>query len=261
MQVSRSILVSLTLFSLTAAGALVAPAPAFAQDEFDPFAVDDTDTAEPDDAGDSAGADDGDSSGEADISSGWFRVDSDRYGLQFWAGADYTLGGIDLATDIYLIGSTAILDVGPKLSFDDLEVVPMAGFVFNFAAYELSALLAPQLYIYYTGPVYFESWVQFGLTTPFVDNSQNFLYTRNFALYEVNDWLQIGPQLEMQIALNESIEGLDDGGLQQMPLGVRLNLAYGKNTTLGLFFGYETQETINDQHLTGRFTYIHTWGD
>lgn len=235
---------AVALCSLITAGGMLAPSSAMAQEEFDPVEVSE-----------------GDDAGGTSVDSGWFRVDSDSTGLQFWAGTTFAMGGLDIATDIYLLGSIAEFDIGPKISFGDIAIVPMAGLVFDFAIYDIATLLAPQLYVYYTGDIYVESWLQFGLRTPFNEFTQNYLYTRNFVLYPLADWLQVGPQLEAYLAFNETAVGADDGGLLSMPIGARVNLAYGKNSTLGLFLGYETQDTITDQHLTGRFSYIHTWGE
>ncbi|WP_428267522.1 hypothetical protein [Haliangium sp.] len=200
--------------------------------------------------------------GEAAPVSGWFRVDTDGLGTQIWFGATHKLGGLDIASDIYLVGTTAELDVGVALSFGDLTLTPMAGVVFDFNpdVLALTSVVAPQLFtIYSTGPIYFESWLQLFLNSPFTDGTQDVFYTRNFVLYQVADSVQVGPQIELAFNLNESADGAGDDGLASLPVGARVNLGYGENNTVGVFLGYETQAADNTDGITGRFTFVRTW--
>ncbi len=48
-------------------------------------------------------------------------------------------------------------------------------------------------------------------------------------------------------------------GFRSLPVGGRVNLAYGKNNTLGLFLGYETKAPDGVDGIGGRFTFIRTW--
>lgn len=203
---------------------------------------------------------------ETDIGVGtspWFRVDTDSLGTQFWFGATHDLGGFALATDIYVVGSFAELDIGHPFSLGDLSLLPMVGIGFDFFTTDVAGLIAPQLFtIYNSGPVYFESWIQWFVNSVLSDGAQDSLYTRNFLLYKVTDNLHIGPQLEVSYRTNYGIG--DDGqmlgpGITSLPVGGRININYGPGITLGLFLGYETKKQDDVDGVAGRFTVIKSW--
>jgi hypothetical protein len=71
---------------------------------------------------------------------GGFRFDVDSLGPQFWFGATHEVGGLALASDIYVDDFFAELDLGVALTFGNLTLTPMAGIGFNFQTYELASL-------------------------------------------------------------------------------------------------------------------------
>ena len=260
MNKQRNPRIILSLFALLAA-TLLASGAALAQDEGFPEAFDEPMSEEaPAAAAPAPAAAPAAGDAEAAGGSGWFRVDTDGLGTQIWFGATHEIGGLSLASDIFLVGATAELDIGPALSFGDLTLTPMAGFVFDFGARDFTSLV-PQLITVWSGdgPVYFESWLQVFLYSPFVDGVADLFYTRNFLLYAVNDLLSVGPQVEISLNMNDSVENAGDSGLVSLPVGLRANVPYGKGSTFGLFLGYETQAGEGEGALAGRATFIHTW--
>lgn len=220
---------------------------------------------------------------EASSASGWFRTDTDSLGTQIWVGASHSpsfLGNLSLDTDIYVVDTFGELDVGigiPVVDSDSMSLsfLPMAGIGFDYAsANGPSLLIAPQLFTYLTaGSIYFESWIQVFLESPFVGEGEEVgheivgnkvehtidptsaadsFYTRNFILYSLNETLSVGPQLEVGLDLTE-------GGLSSLVPGLRANVAYGENNTLGVFVGFETQKEDEDTGITGRMTFVRTW--
>jgi len=206
---------------------------------------------------------------------GWFRIDSDGLALQLWVGATHSVGPVDIATDIYVdSGTFGEFDIGPSFSFGPLALTPMAGIGFDWSQQKAVSLIAPQLFtILDLDPIYFESWIQVFLNSPFADGADNDFYTRDFLLLKATEDLHIGPQIEATIALNNK-DARDKVG--SLPIGGRINLAYGANNTLGLFLGYETQKNArtvdtgeldandvpivaDDRALVGRFTFVRTW--
>ena len=193
---------------------------------------------------------------------GWFRIDTDSLGTQFWVGANHSpdfLGGIAISTDIYVVGTFGELDLGLTIPVVDsesmsLSFLPMVGIGFDYANPNgPSSLIAPQLFTYLgAGSIYFESWIQGFFNSPF-DYGDDSIYTRDFILYSVNDTLAIGPQVEVTLGLG------DDGGLSSMVVGGRANVGYGENNTLGIFVGFETQKEDDHTGITGRMTFLRTW--
>lgn len=218
---------------------------------------------------------------------GWFRLDSDGYGLQAWVGATHSLGPIDIASDIY-VGSGAgasgfspfaELDLGPSFTIglggdNSLIVTPMAGIVFDWSQKRATSLVAPQLYLYLTlGPIYFESWTQTFVNSVFTEGANNDLYLRDFLLFKLTDHLAIGPHMEATLALNN-----DRDTLASLPVQGAVSLNYGHNNTLLLALGYETQEAarqvvvgtetdaegneldvVRERGVAGRFTFTRLW--
>ena len=206
--------------------------------------------------------------------SGWFRTDTDSLGTQIWVGASHSpsfLGGLSLDTDIYVVDTFGELDLGlgiPVVDSDSMSLsfLPMIGIGFDYAAANgPSSLIAPQLFTYLTaGSIYFESWIQGFFNTPF-DYDDDSLYTRNFILYSLNDTVAIGPQVEVELTLATLEEG-GETGLSSLVPGLRANVGYGENNTLGVFVGFETVpqeddegEEIEQTGITGRMTFVRTW--
>jgi hypothetical protein len=205
---------------------------------------------------------------EASGASGWFRTDTDSLGTQIWVGASHSpsfLGSLSLDTDIYVVGTFGELDIGlgiPVVKKDSLELtfLPMVGIGFDYeAANGPSSLIAPQLFTYLTaGSIYFESWIQGFFNSPF-DYGDDSIYTRDFVLYSLNDTVAIGPQVEVTFDLTGS-------EISSIVPGLRANVGYGENNTLGIFVGFETVpqeddegEEIDQTGLTGRMTFVRTW--
>ncbi|MFQ6042572.1 MAG: hypothetical protein ACE5PV_17085 [Candidatus Poribacteria bacterium] len=193
--------------------------------------------------------------GEAGIS-GYMRVDTDALGTQFWFGATHTLAGLDIGSDIYVTGAAGEFDIGPSFAVGPASLLPMAGIVFDYETTNVTTLVVPQLFtILDSGEsgLYFESWIQLFLNSPFDEKGEDSLYTRNFLLYSLSDTISIGPQVEITVGLGDKSE------LINLPIGGRINLGYGKNNTLGIFLGYETQKTDDVDGITGRMTFVRTW--
>ena len=202
---------------------------------------------------------------------GFFRVDSDGFGLQLWAGATHSLGPVDLASDIYVTSGTfGEIDVGPVISVGPLVLTPMIGIGFDWAEQRAVSLI-PQLYPTLTvGPVYFESWNQIFVNSVFERGADNDFYTRNFLLLQLLAELAVGPQLEATLALNNGRDAL-----VSLPVGGHVNVQYGPADRIELFLGYETQRAarrvdtgsvdaaglpvLADRGLVGRLTYVHAW--
>ena len=209
---------------------------------------------------------------------GWFRIDSDLAGLSLWVGATHDLGGVGLATDVVVSSgsyedistgevvpfSLAELDVGPAFAFVDggVAVTPMVGIQFDWMQRRAVALPAPQLFtIVNLGPVYFESWIQcffYGVFDEAAQIRDNF-YTRNFLLYKLGRFIALGPNVELTYLF-------DSQQIVSLPVGGALMLNYGKNATLLLALGYETDEQARassggsgERAVAGRFTFIRTW--
>lgn len=194
--------------------------------------------------------------------SGWFRTDTDSLGTQIWVGASHPMGSISIDSDIYVVDAFGEFDLGlgiPVVDSDSLSLslLPMVGIGFDYAtANGPTTLIAPQLFTYLSaGSIYFESWIQMFLNSPFDEEGADSFYTRDFVLYSINDTIAIGPQVEATIDLG------DDGGLGSLIVGGRINLGYGENNTLGLFVGVETQleDDSEDTGLTGRMTFVRSW--
>jgi hypothetical protein len=184
---------------------------------------------------------------------GWFRIDSDGLGLQLWAGATHTIGGIGIATDMYVTSGTfGEFDIGVEIPAGPVLFIPMVGIGVDWGARDVSTLVAPQLFTYADfDPIYIEWWSQFFLDA-FDKGTGNLWYNRLFALYNVSDEVALGPQAELTL-------DLDAGDpLVSLPIGARMNLGYGENNTFGLFAGYET-ENGDGPALAGRLTFVRTW--
>jgi hypothetical protein len=200
----------------------------------------------------------------------WFRMDHDSYNLQLWFGATHTIGGVDIASDIYVNSADAAeFDIGPAFTLGDVLLTPMIGVTFDWSEKRMINVV-PQLYtIYGSGDLYLENWIQVFLNSPLTDDAPDDFYTRLFVTYKVGPHVAIGPQVEAMVALNDNFVPAAGGndasgrekGLSSLPVGGVINMNYGAGNTLGLFLGYETQKDahIGDSVLAGRFTFIKTW--
>lgn len=196
---------------------------------------------------------------EAGGTSGWFRVDTDALETQFWVGATHSLGSVDIASDIYVVGSFAEFDIGPSFSFGNLALTPMVGLGFDFSTTDVSSLIAPQLFtIYDAEKLYFESWIQVFVNSIFTEGAEDSFYTRNFLLYKLADEIAVGPQAELTYRINEE-DMMFERATTSLPVGGRVNLGYGAKNTLGIFLGYETKATDGADGVAGRFTFVRSW--
>lgn len=193
---------------------------------------------------------------------GWMRVDSDLFGVQLWGGATAPLGdGLGLAFDAYVTGTIGEFDIGPAITAGGLTLTPMIGAQFDWASHTLASFV-PQFYAIGTlGPIYTELWVQyFNYNTLYKYREKvspaadNLLYVRFFPDYKINDYVAVGPQIEIT-------QDFTAGKLFNMPIGANVFFSQaGANSTFQLFLGYETQkDAFADKHLAGRLSYVHNF--
>lgn len=185
---------------------------------------------------------------------GWIRIDSDWGGTpQLWGGGTYPLtDSVGLAFDMYLAPGFGELDVGPAISAGPVIITPMLGMQFDWGAHAASAFV-PQLYITGgTGPIYGELWLQYYMGKMFNVLPSNTLYGRLFADYKLNDYIALGPELDLA---HDS-----EADLASLAIGPNVMLSnVGLNSTFMVFLGYETQDTFADNHVAGRLTFIHNF--
>lgn len=184
---------------------------------------------------------------------GYFRFDSDGLGLQLWAATTYDLGPFGLTADIYVTsGMFGEIDVGPVFLIGPLTFVPTVGAGFDWGQKKMVSFIPQLISILDTEPIYFESWVQFYLNSPFA-NVANSLYTRDFILAKINSLIAIGPQVEVTEEINRQVISL--------PVGGHINLKSGPADRIELFLGYETKKDARQdgRGLVGRLTYVHGW--
>lgn len=226
----------------------------------------------------------------------WMRIDSDFLGLQLWAGATHMLSdSIGIATDIYLnaplFGATldatgnltasastlGEFDIGPAIVAGKFTITPMLGGQWDLWNHRMNSFV-PQLYVTGGGgdPIYMELWVQNYENEVFnKKGGTNNLYFRYFIDFALGKYLAVGPEAELLLGLND--QGKQPGlyapdlghksastgkanTLVALPVGANFNFTnYGKNNTLMLFAGYETQRTETKNHLAGRLTFIHNF--
>lgn len=193
---------------------------------------------------------------------GWFRLDSDAGGLQLWAGATAPLAdGIGLAFDAYVnSGTMGEFDIGPAIAVSSLTLTPMIGAQFDWGNRSFAALV-PQLYLTGSiGPIYEELWLQYynyksvydytGKVNP---AATSFLYVRAFVDYKINDYIGVGPQLELT-------QDFDAKEMTSMPVGANVFFFQaGAGSTFQAFLGYETKKTFGDNHLAGRLSFVHNF--
>ncbi len=203
---------------------------------------------------------------EADGPAAWIRFDADNLGTQFWAGATNDVGGIPIASDIYIgdLGGTAPVaefDLGVAITAGDLALVPMVGVAFSFTTQTAAQLVAPQLFTIFNpdAPIYFESWIQGFLGSVFHEGTASTLYTRNFLLYKATDDFRIGPHMELTYALNDAAKVNDEAMVSLQAGGAVMYNAHGDWAgSMILYLGTETQKHSQaGDKLVGRLTYLH----
>ncbi|HEY6723032.1 MAG TPA: hypothetical protein VI197_03345 [Polyangiaceae bacterium] len=194
----------------------------------------------------------------------WMRVDSDALTLQLWFGATHDVGGVGIATDIYVdSGYWGEFDIGVEIPIGEgVLLIPMAGIAMDWGNKKFQSLVAPQLFGYFTfDPIYAELWSQMFFNSIFADPGYtqvgddefieiketvpDFWYNRLYLTYAVTENFRIGPQVEATVALNDAAKITDDEGnpdkaLTSLQVGGHIDLGYGEGNTLGLFLGYET---------------------
>ena len=191
--------------------------------------------------------------------SGWFQVDVDSLGTYFLIGASHPIGGVSIASNIYVNDHLGEFDLGvslPAVKGEDvsLDLLPMLGVGFDYTGADGPDALFPQFFAFLTAPkIYFFHWTIGTLSTVFDDTAVNELYTRNFLTYSLNDTIAIGPQVEAVIGLGDKSE------IWSLTAGGRLNIGYGKNNTLGIYIGYETKKGEDETGLTGRMNFTRFW--
>jgi hypothetical protein len=196
---------------------------------------------------------------DAEALAGWFRIDLDHQGTHLWAGATVPLEWLEIASDVRLVGSLAQLDLGPSVHIGPMTLTAMAGLGADFAAGEVSTLIAPQLFAFFDfTKVYFESWNQFFWMTPFDREAQDTFYTRDFLLFKLSRGFAIGPQVELKYRVNK-LSGVFGREVLELPVGGRFNAAYGRATTLGVFVGYDAFANSDRGGLSGRVTILYFW--
>jgi hypothetical protein len=194
--------------------------------------------------------------------SGFFRFDYDAWGLQLWAGATHRLGGLQLASDVYVTDSFGEVDVGPQVQIGSFTLITTVGAIYDFSAQSVVGVVAPLVTtIYDSSALYFESWLQMTFGSVFTDGADDLFHSRNFLLYKVNPTLWLGPQVEVNVGVTQAEE------VTSLPIGGQISLGYGKDSRLAVFLGYDTVEQMDPttgapmdtDRLAGRFTFVKVW--
>ena len=190
---------------------------------------------------------------------GWFRVDTDSLGTNFLIGATHVVGGIPLASTIYIGGTSGEYDLGVvvpvvKGESTSLTLLPTLGVGFDYSGVNGPATLFPQMFVFLpAGKLYFQSWTIATLFLPsYSEDATNTLYTRNRLTYRINDTVDLGPQAE-------AVYLFDGIGVVSFIIGGRINIAYGENNTLGVLVGYDLEKGDDDTGITGRLSFTRTW--
>lgn len=191
---------------------------------------------------------------------GWFRVDTDSLGTNFLIGATHVVGGIPLASTIYIGETRGEYDLGVVLPVvkgesTSLTLLPTLGVGFDYAGANGPAALFPQMFVFLpAGKLYFQSWTIGTFFLPsFSEDATNTVYTRNRLTYRINDTVDLGPQFETVLGLVDGVTPFST------IIGLRVNIAYGENNTLGVLVGYDLEKGEDDTGLTGRLSFTRTW--
>jgi hypothetical protein len=151
-------------------------------------------------------------------------------------------------------GTVGEFDLGVRLELGALALTPTVGISFDFAREVAAGLTAPRLItVFDSGSIYFESWLELTLQSPFDDAAIDLFHTRNFLLFAIGDSAALGPQVELDYRLNQ------DSDLASLPVGAQLRLNYGERNQLSLFLGYDLEEVPNSDRVTGRITFVRHW--
>lgn len=197
--------------------------------------------------------------------SGWFQIDIDSLGSYFLIGASHPIGGISIASNIYVNDVnkrkyTGEFDLGvtlPVVASDNVSLAlqPMLGVGFDYKGADGPDALYPQIFAFLTAPdIFFFHWTIGTLSTVFDDTAVNELYTRNYLTYSLNETIAIGPQVEAVFVFADEL----DKPLK-LNFGGRINIGYGTANILGLYVGYETKKMDEETGLTGRMNFTRFW--
>ena len=190
---------------------------------------------------------------------GWFRVDTDSLGTHFLIGATHCVGSVSIESNIFIDDTLGEFDLGisiPAVQRDNfsLTVLPMLGLGFDYKTPDGPSAIFPHLFVFLpAGKVFFKSWTIGSLYSVFDEDRNNELYTRNYATYSLNRTVAVGPQVETVLGLG------DEGKLFSLIFGVRINIGYGENNTLGILYGYDTKKAEVQSGLTGRLSFTRRW--
>ena len=206
--------------------------------------------------------------------SGWFQIDIDSLGSYFLIGASHPVGGISIASNIYVnekhdynhedgshshryLGEFDLGVTVPVVSSDSLSLAlqPMVGIGFDYTGADGPHALYPQVFAFLNAPnLFFFHWSIGTIYTIFDDMRSNELYNRTYLTYSLNETIAIGPQVESVFVFADEL----DKPLK-LNFGARLNINYGTANTLGLYFGYETKKGDDETGLTGRMNFTRFW--
>lgn len=196
---------------------------------------------------------------------GWFQVDVDSLGTYFLIGASHPVGGISIASNIYINDVnkgkyTGEFDLGvtvPVVANDSMSLLlqPMVGVGFDYTSADNPDALYPQVFAFLNaGDIFLFHWTISTFSTIFDEDSTNELYNRSYLTYSLNDTIAIGPQVESVFVFADE---LDKPLL--LNFGARLNIGYGKANTLGIYVGYETKKGDEETGFTGRMNFTRFW--
>ena len=189
--------------------------------------------------------------------SGWARVDHDRFGF---AG---TVGGVHkfnetfgIISDVFFVQQQDIcdgdacstvtfgeFDFGVAIETPAIQTYPMLGFGI---AWEMpnQVVYVPQLYSYAAVDKFnFLLWNIYNIGGGF-----NTLLNRFNITYQLHSMLGLGPQVELNADFNL-------GEVTYLPLGGRANIKYNDRITLALFPAYD----FIGETFAGRISVIYNW--
>lgn len=206
--------------------------------------------------------------------SGWFQIDIDSLGSYFLIGASHPIGGVSIASTLYInekhnydpvndnhnhkyLGEFDLGVTVPVVASDSLSLAlqPMVGIGFDYTGEDGPDSLFPQIFAFLNAPnITFFHWTIATVSTVFDDTRTNELYNRSYLTYALNETIAIGPQFETVFVFADPL----DKPLK-LNIGGRINIGYGKANTLGIYVGYETKKADGDSGLTGRMNFTRFW--
>ncbi len=190
---------------------------------------------------------------------GWFRVDTDSLGTHFLIGATHSVGGVSIASNIFIDDTLGEFDLGvsiPAAKGDNfsLTLLPMLGLGFDYKAPDGPSAIFPHLFVFLrAGKIFFKSWTIGTLYSVLDEEQDNEVYTRNYLTYSLNSTVEVGPQVEAVMGLG------DETKVFSLIFGVRFNIGYGENNTLGILAGYDAEKMEEQSGLTGRLSFTRRW--